>query len=42
MLNQARKDAGYEGEDPDLDRRQLTEIVARIEVVVRLAEERPR
>lgn len=42
MLNQARKDAGYEGEDPDLDSRQLTEIGARIEAVVRLAEERAR
>lgn len=40
MLNQARKDAGYEGEDPDLDAPQLAEIAARIEGVVRLAEER--
>jgi len=42
MLNQARKDAGYEGEDPDLGEQQLGDIAVRIEAVVRLAEERAR
>lgn len=39
MLNQARKDAGYEGEDPELDERQLHDIAGQIEAVVDRAEE---
>lgn len=39
MLNQARKDAGYEGEDPELDERQLAEIADQVEAVVSRAEE---
>ncbi|HMJ04483.1 MAG TPA: HEPN domain-containing protein [Conexibacter sp.] len=39
MLNQARKDAGYEGEDPELDERQLVDIADRIDAVVSRAEE---
>lgn len=38
LLNQARKDAGYEGEDPDLGDQHPAELVARIEVAVRAAE----
>ncbi len=39
MLNQARKDAGYEGEDPELDAQQLGEVAGRIAAVVSRAEE---
>lgn len=39
QLNQARKDAGYEGEDPELDKHDLRDIEARIDAVVRRAEE---
>lgn len=39
MLNQARKDAGYEGEDPELDEQQLRDLAERIGAVVSRAEE---
>ena len=39
MLNQARKDAGYEGEDPDLDEQELRDIADRVDGVVQRAEE---
>jgi hypothetical protein len=39
MLNQARKDAGYEGEDPDLDEHELADVARRIGAVVDRAEE---
>lgn len=34
MLNQARKDAGYEGEDPELDEQQLAEVARQIQAFV--------
>jgi HEPN domain-containing protein len=39
MLNQARKDAGYEGEDPELDEAQLADLAERIAAVVERATE---
>ena len=39
LLNQARKDASYEGEDPDLGGQDPALLVARVEVVVQVAEE---
>lgn len=42
MLNQARKDAGYEGEDPELDERQLADIARQVETVVERAAESAR
>ncbi len=39
LLNQARKDAGYEGEDPELDEQQLADIARQIEAVVERAME---
>jgi hypothetical protein len=39
MLNQARKDAGYEGEDPELDERELADVARQIKAVVDRAEE---
>jgi len=37
-LNQARKDATYEGEDPELDSEALEALAVRIETVVKAAE----
>lgn len=37
-LNQARKDATYEGEDPELGSDELESLAARIETVVEAAE----
>jgi hypothetical protein len=39
MLNQARKDAGYEGEDPELNEQQLADIARQIGAVVDRATE---
>lgn len=39
LLNQARKDATYEGEDPDLAGESLTDLAERIERVVSTAQE---
>jgi HEPN domain-containing protein len=39
-LNQVRKDATYEGEDPDLSAEDLEELVDRIETIVLVAEGR--
>lgn len=38
-LNQSRKDATYEGEDPDFNEEELDALSARIETIVTAAEE---
>lgn len=39
LLNQARKDAGYEGEEPDLGTWTWEELVSTVEAAVQTAEE---
>jgi hypothetical protein len=38
-LNAARKEAIYEGEEPDLDGQSLDDVAAEVEAAVELAEE---
>jgi hypothetical protein len=39
LLNDSRKEAVYEGEEPDLDGRPLEDVAAEVEIAVGLAEE---
>jgi uncharacterized protein YutE (UPF0331/DUF86 family) len=39
LLNEARKIATYEGDEPDLERRSLEDIAADVETAVELAEQ---
>jgi hypothetical protein len=39
LLNESRKEAVYEGEEPDLDGQSLEDVAADVEIAVELAEE---